>query len=65
MSIQSTSYLTREQAEDMYLTKVMNDEDRVRLLKAQIILMTDSELEDGLESQFDNYCITSMKEKMA
>lgn len=57
MGIQSTTQLTRKEAEERFLTKILEDKDYIKYLKSAIILLTDEELEDGLESTFDNYSI--------
>ena len=55
MGIQSTQYITRKQAEQMFLEDyILNNEARIRR-EAQIL--TDEELEDALERTFDNYKI--------
>lgn len=55
MSVQSTSYITREQAEKKCLDKII-DTAKITLL-AQISALTNHDIENYIEGQFDNYII--------
>lgn len=56
MGIQSTRCVTREEAELMYVRNYM-DKNRLHILQ-EAKALTDEQLEDQLESTFDNYMIT-------
>ena len=55
MSIQTTIRLSREEAEQLLINRyIENAEARA---KEHIVDFTDKELEDAIESTFDNYTI--------
>lgn len=56
MSVQTTQIITREEAERRLIYK-RTEEERERLRKSVIGSMTNEEIEDELESTFDNYII--------
>lgn len=56
MGIQSTRYLTRQEAETQWIQQYIT-RHRERL-EREAKLFTDEELENELESTFDNYEIT-------
>lgn len=57
MGIQSTRYITREQAETMWIQQyITRNRDR---LQREARSFTDEELEAELESTLDNYSITA------
>lgn len=56
MSIQSTTTITREEAINRAINKRI-DKNRQKELLAKFTMMSDTELEDYLESTFDNYTI--------
>jgi hypothetical protein len=57
VGIQSTTELTRADAEERYIE--MRKEAMKNGLRAEATGMTDEQLEDALESKFDNYTITA------
>lgn len=61
MGVQSTRYITREDAERMWVQQYItrNQERLIREAKT----FTDEQLEDELESTFDNYMITEDTEQ--
>lgn len=56
MSIQSTTFLSRKDAINRAIDKRV-DENKEKELLAKFSMMSDTELEDYLESTFDNYSI--------
>jgi hypothetical protein len=57
MGIQSTTELTREEAERLYVAKRQKEFERK--FRAEAVAMCDEDLERAIESQFDNYIITN------
>lgn len=55
MSIQSTTELTRKEAESRLVYKI--EEMRRKFIEAEVHMKTDKEIEDELESTFDNFKI--------
>lgn len=55
MSIQTTIFLTRADAEQKYVDK--NKDKVLRELRAQAVLLDDSFLEDAIEEDLYNYTI--------
>lgn len=59
MSIQSTQYITREEAEKMYAKKRV--EETYQILKIYSKTLSNETLEDYIEETYDNYCIVEEK----
>ncbi len=57
MSIQTTIHLTRKEAEERLLEDWLGNEERKRAIRMIIDTMGDQEVEDALESQFENFSI--------
>ncbi len=58
MSIQTTRYITRDEAEQQLLEKEFKERS-LGFLNAYIKSLSDTELEEKLDEQFYNYTITS------
>lgn len=61
MGIQSTTFLTRRDAEVKYVAK--REEEMRRKLLSEAVAMSDEELESAIESTFDNYRIVDSDEE--
>lgn len=61
MGIQTTRFITRDDAERQWMQQYITN-NQERLLR-EVRILTDTELEDALESTFDNYRITSTPEE--
>jgi hypothetical protein len=55
MSIQSTTNLTREEAEERLVFKLLEDQRAKKI--AYVKTLSNEQIEDELESTFDNYSV--------
>jgi hypothetical protein len=56
MGIQSTVRITRERAEQRLVEKLILQNYK-HIIEAHVKLLSDSQIEDALEEQFDNFSI--------
>ena len=56
MSIQTTNYLLREEADEMAISVLLNGK-YLKRARHDVIDMSDEEIEDLIETTFDNYSI--------
>lgn len=57
MGVQSTRIITRKEAEHGWVHKMINSKEVERYFRKRVLDMSNEELEDALESTFDNYKI--------
>lgn len=56
MSVKSTIYLTRSQAEQRYVEHRKKQVEIERILRAEAVILSDRDLEDALEALKDREC---------
>lgn len=56
MGIQSSRFISREEAENKYIAILQDEQER--FLRVRAVALTDTELENKIEEHFFNYIIT-------